>query len=75
MGDAAGGSFGHGDRLIRRRDPTPDLSGVCHSPHPLLEGVYCQRMEGHHGRHRASAESARAEFDLEWGDEAKARFT
>lgn len=43
-----------------------ELAGLCASQHPLLDGVRCQRMQGHPGRHGAHVDTSSAEITLEW---------
>ncbi len=51
-----------------RADDEPDAA-LCACAHPLLEGVRCQRMRGHPGRHGALVDSSSAEITLSWSDD------
>jgi hypothetical protein len=56
-----------------RHDLTADLPpGVCADDHPLLEGVRCQRLTGHPGKHGAAVDSSSTELTMEWGESAEA---
>lgn len=68
-------------KRVARPEPVTPLGGkeeaapwgVCLVPHPLLDTVLCQRLQGHPGAHGAEVETSSAEIYLEWAaDEEQA---
>lgn len=51
-------------RLAANEEKAP--WGVCLVPHPLLDDILCQRLQGHPGAHGAEVETSSAEIYLEW---------
>lgn len=59
----------HASRLNELTASPP--AGVCGAAHPLLKGMWCERLPGHPGRHAAVTGTERSELALEWGEEAR----
>lgn len=58
------------DHATRLNELTEDAApAVCGARHPLLKGLWCERLRGHPGRHGAVADTDAAELALEWGEE------
>jgi hypothetical protein len=61
----------HSTRLNELTGKPP--AAVCGAGHPLLQGMWCERLRGHPGRHAAVTDTAASELALEWGEESDPR--
>lgn len=57
-------THGHGEALTERARTVP--YGICGVEHPLLSEIYCERLPGHPGRHRACIDSGSADLNVTW---------
>lgn len=61
MSDADSRAHDPGDRKPARP--------ACGYPHPLLENVRCQRLNGHPGQHGAYMDAPSTEVTMQWDQE------